>query len=35
MLELDGWKRGHTFRNLSVISQKNGLKKRKDSVSYG
>ena len=30
-----GWKKGNTFRNLSVISQKNGLQKWKDSVSYG
>jgi putative hemolysin len=31
-----GWKTGNILRNLSVISQKNDLKKWKDSiVSYG
>jgi hypothetical protein len=30
-----GWKKGNMFRNLSVISQKNDLKKWKDSVGYG
>ncbi len=31
-----GWKKGNILRNLSVISQKNDLKKWKDSiVSYG
>jgi hypothetical protein len=29
------WKKGNILRNLSVISQKNDLKKWKDSKSYG
>ena len=30
-----GWKKGNILRNLSVISQKKGLQKWKDSESYG
>jgi len=30
-----GWKKGNTFRNLSVLAQKKDLQDWKDSVSYG
>ena len=29
------WKKGNTFRNLSVLAQKKDLQKWKDSISYG
>jgi hypothetical protein len=29
------WKKGNIFRNLSVLAQRNDIKKCKDSVSYG
>jgi hypothetical protein len=32
MLELDGWKKGNSIRNLSIISQKKDLKRWKDSI---
>ena len=36
MLESDGWKKGNTLRDISILAQKNDLQRWKDSiVVYG